>query len=363
MKLSNVNQTQLTQALTKLVKAFDKYSYQNFVVGAVGNKMYIVLYSDHRHLSVNLPAEVENQGAIAVPGKLLKEIISVMGKQPICMQVVGEELLLTSSDNSYTLEGSTDLDQFPSFTLGLRKGEVSIPRNLIHRVVAMVSKEETKQALTGINFSLNAGKIILSATDGHTLSSVNQALDGNINPYPWDVTIPSQAFVALSKNGGKVKILDHDEYVVVKYDNFCSIHKKFESPYPDLSKPLEDRNEFSCLVNRKHLLDACKRIQTFAKQSRNVARIIFTREEINLTLEVNEISGLKETIPLLEQSNLPENSPVFIGGNISYIIKLLNSMGDDEKVKITFNDGLSPLHLYSVVKNQHCLLMPIYIRK
>ena len=360
MKLS-LTQPQLSQALTKLNKAVDKNSHPNILIQAGDGEINLTLYSSRSFSTVTVAADVEEDGYIAVPGKLLKDLVKGLVKQPLALEVEGEDLVISVAGNSYKLQGSLDLDQFPGFNRGECRGTVSFPRTCIHRVIANVSKEETKQALTGVNITVNeGGTVVLSATDGHTLSRVNQSVQDSTT-LSESVTIPAKAFAALGKKGGEVTVTDYDEYVGVEYDNFFSLQPKFESPFPDLAKALEDKSKYSCLVNRKNIIDACKRIQTFAKQSRNVARLHISDDNITVTLAVDDLGAINEEIPLLEKISL-ENSPVIIGVNISYMIKLLNSFGEDGEVEIRFTDTVSPLHLYSVVKRQRCLLMPVYLR-
>lgn len=348
-----LSQPQLNQALTQLIKAFDKYSFPHFLIRGSGGNIHISLYGgNNRHFSVAVPVvEAEEEGAIAVPGKLFKEMVSnIPGNDLISLEVIGEDLHI----NSYVLQGSAGLNQLPSVNLGEAKGSVSFPGALIQRVLSLVSKDETKQALTGVNISVNAGSnIILTATDGHTLSRVTHAVKDS---FSMNTTIPAKAFVALGKKGGDITIVEYEEYLVTSYNNFTATHTKFDSRYPDVSKALDDKNRFSCLVNRKSLLDTCKRIKTLSKDA--AIRVNISATQITINLVVNE-GAVEEKVNFIEPIELSD-SPVTIGINIQYLIKILMCMGEDAQVKLTFTDEASPLFLYS--PDQQCLLMPVFIR-
>lgn len=175
MKLS-IQQQSLKKALSKLNKGFGKDSIPNFLVMAWDYELFIARYTYHSFLSVTVPAEIEKDGEIAVPGKLFKELVGGMSKkQRLKLEVVGEDLVVNSS----VLPGSLDLKQFPNFNRGALKGRVSFP-------------------------------------DG------NLVLSGNA---PIQVRVPVSVFDAMGKKGSAIKIEEYENYITVSYDNCFVVHK------------------------------------------------------------------------------------------------------------------------------------------
>src|SRR5699024_2105539 len=146
---------------------------------------------------------IEETGSIVLqPARFFADIINKLPDDTFTFEVNTQLQASISSAKSFftinTLEASSypylpEIDTSDSFTL-----PVHLLKKVIEQTVIAVSKHESRPILTGVNFSINDGKLRAVATDSHRLSqriipvTVPEDLE-------FQIVIPGNSLLELSK--------------------------------------------------------------------------------------------------------------------------------------------------------------------
>ena len=126
-------------------------------------------------ISTWVGAEIEEEGAITVPARLLTDFVNSLSRQTISVNTMspGKGIELKGEHVSATISGA-DADEFPpipSVSDGVStKVAAKALREAIHQVVLAAAVEDSRPVLTGVNMDLEGTKLVLAAADGFRLA-------------------------------------------------------------------------------------------------------------------------------------------------------------------------------------------------
>src|SRR5437667_7175194 len=150
-----------------------------------------------------IPAEVQEEGGITVPARLLTDFVTAHPDEPLSMSLDKKTQSLAVKSNRFdaNIRGIDPAD-FPPVPAGVDGRKVKVDqadlKDAIEQTVIAASSDEGRPVLTGVYVQLNGGKATLAATDGHRL-----AVDAcAIEPEPGEgetIVIPARALSELSR--------------------------------------------------------------------------------------------------------------------------------------------------------------------
>ncbi|MBI4157916.1 DNA polymerase III subunit beta, partial [Candidatus Woesebacteria bacterium] len=120
--------------------------------------------------SITIGAQIEKEGEITIPGKVIAEVIANLPKETITLEGEMEQLKIKTGSFSSSVLGMNSAD-FPSFPFTLPKKEtINLSRKDISEALSLVlfasSTDETRPTLTGVLFIFEKGNLTLVAADG-----------------------------------------------------------------------------------------------------------------------------------------------------------------------------------------------------
>src|SRR5215218_1954185 len=126
-------------------------------------------------LRVSVEGQIEDQGAVVVPGRLLVDIVRLLPGGDVAIEHRGDEGLVrvTSGSASYALH-TYNPDDFPRLPAveGARNFEVDRTAFLetVAKVSRSASRDESRPVLTGIHVRIEGATLVMAATDSYRLS-------------------------------------------------------------------------------------------------------------------------------------------------------------------------------------------------
>ncbi len=172
------------------------------------NKISLTGFDLNLGIQTSFDGTVTNSGAITIPSKLLSEIVNKLPSEtPVSLEVDenSESILIKSDRGSFNIKGipSDDYPKLPFVESGtsLNIEPSSFLKSLKSTIFAS-SNDDSKQLLTGVNFTFKQNYLESASTDGHRLAV---ALIGNeeyienkdnslLNEGDLSVTIPTRSF-------------------------------------------------------------------------------------------------------------------------------------------------------------------------
>src|SRR3989440_5412055 len=148
-------------------------------------------------------AEVEEEGGITVPARLLTDFVSAHPDEPLTLPLdkKTQSLAVHSPHFDVVIRGIDPAD-FPPVPVAGDGRKVSVPqadlRQAIEQTVVAASTDEGRPVLTGVYVQLNGGKATLAATDGHRLAVKTLTIEAEPGEGE-TIVIPARALSELSR--------------------------------------------------------------------------------------------------------------------------------------------------------------------
>jgi DNA polymerase-3 subunit beta len=315
-------------------------------------------------VSVTVPAEVDEPGALTIPAKKLQELARELPEHPVRMSTKGDRLELTCGRASFKLNG-LPRDEFPTFPAvdfaSSWKIEGKVLHELIRQTSFAVSTEESRPILNGVLWQLGEDGMRMVATNGHRLARMGVGVEAPGAPRA-DLIVPPKALAQVERLFGA-----DDEVEVARSENHIGFRKEgtqvftrlIEGPYPNYEQVIPKDNDKHAIADKGTLQQALRRMAVVASDQTHRVRLSFTSNTLRFSVETPDLGEAHEDLEVEYNGE-----PLDIGFNASYLLEVLRYMPSDD-VKITFK---APERAATVepaardggaVSDYLCLVMPL----
>lgn len=394
MKLST-DQTILSKGLTIVGRSVATRSPLSIIqcvkLIAGGNSLWLVATNLKRTITCELRAKVEEPGEIALPWRLLSEVIAAMPPDCIDLRLNEKTLAVTvTCGKSVSTINGESADEFPLtprpeglVKLGFAPDGL---RQIIRQVAfaAVDEKDVTRPALTGVKMSVANGKSSFVASDGYRLSLSDLDLVGvGVNDVAVDAIIPADGLreagrlcndtntdeavgVEIAKDGMAIMFHydDNPGTDIVAVDMACQV---IDAKFPNVSGivPKLGQHKTRLVMNVADFQRMLRSASLFARDNndRVVLELTPGDEPHHGTLAVwaestqtGNHSG--------EFTALIEGEPMTMAMNVSYLLEALGAV-PDETVAIEVTSGDRPMLLTAAGDDSTAfrhVIMPMQIR-
>src|SRR5262245_56718330 len=164
-----------------------------------------------------VPAAVDADGALAVPGRLLADFAGALPRERlhIAVEQPGDRLVLDSDSFSTEIHGVPPDEFPPTHTTGARE-RLTLPAPLLVQAIGdtlvAASTDEARPVLTGIRVEVAGDRLTLAASDGHRLAMRSVGLDRPGSAPVSAITVPARAMAEVAR---LCKSVDGDLHVSV----------------------------------------------------------------------------------------------------------------------------------------------------
>ena len=249
-----------------------------------------------------IKAEIEEEGEVTVPAKILVEVVS---------NLVGEKIDFTSSLDQLQISTTTFSSQingipaseFPAIPLTGKEAVVVDPQVLLKslpQVTFSAAIDDGRPVLTGILTEIKEKKLQLVATDGYRLAHkvVNTQEDTNFK-----ALIPRRTFEEVMRliseenvDGIKISISDDQNQMLFSFGNTQLSSRLIEGQFPAWEKIIPSETKARVIIERGEFLKAVKLASVFAKTEANILKVKNLPTKLVLTSEAKELGSQKKDV-------------------------------------------------------------------
>jgi DNA polymerase III subunit beta len=281
-------------------------------------------------VSVRVPADVQEPGAITAPAKKLQEIARELpGSVEVSTQ--GDAISISSVRTRFKLNG-LPRDEFPAFPKvdfaeSWRITGQDLTRLITH-VSFAASTEETRPILNGVLWQLGEGQMRMVATNGHRLAKM-------VLPVEDTGALPAGDFIVHPKALGQVqRLFKPDEAVEVgRSENHIGFRgtdvqvftRLIEGPYPNYEQVIPQDSDKTMVADKGALTQAVRRMAIVASDQTHRIRLSLGGPMLKFAVETPDVGTATEELPVEY-----EGEPLEIGFNAQYLLELLRYMPTDE---------------------------------
>jgi DNA polymerase-3 subunit beta len=316
-------------------------------------------------------AEVSREGKVALPAKLLNDIVSRLPEGDITL--IAEEDSADPDSRLATLESASGRFQvrgmsaaeFPDLprveTVETLKLPITAVLSGLRGSLFAASTDETKQILTGIHLSGSADSLEFAATDGHRLAVVETQCQPSEG---FALTIPARALrelermLALHPETDDLALAVDESQVIFELPDKRLTSRKLEGAYPAYQQLIPAQFARTVTVERKRLLSSLERVAVLADQRNHLVKFTLEGEkgQLILSVEAQDLGSAKESMPADITGESGE-----IAFNVKYLLDGLKALPSSD-IEIQLNEGTQPVILTPLGEAKMIyLVMPVQI--
>jgi DNA polymerase III subunit beta len=317
-----------------------------------------------------LDIESDENGKIAVPAKLILEILKSLPEQPITFTIneKNKSIELTSDNGKYKITGEIAED-FPKFPTIEDASSFEVPAeiliNAINKTLFAISNDELKPALTGLYMELDEEHLCFVTTDGNKLVKYQRNDIKSNDTTSFIIPKKTLNVIKSSISGDNASMGVEVKYnkinALFSLGNITIVCRLIDEKFPDFNSAIPVNLPNKLRVNRIEFLDCLKRIYIFSNKSSN---------QINFKIAGNELQVSTQALDFANEASERlscefEGEDMEIGFNARYLIEMSSCMDSDEVVVSL----LAPSRPGTITPNESneneslvMLLMPIVVK-
>jgi len=285
-------------------------------------------------LETGLQAEVEGEGAILLPGRLLAEVSRSLGdaKVEIESRPAEKDVEIRSGGSSFHLR-VLPAEDFPSFPED--EGEpLKIPAAALASTVDLVaraaSRDDMRPVLTGVLVTASGNEMTMVATDSYRLAVKRTELEGGIGG-ELEANIPARALRELGRilsteGVEEVSVGLLPNQAVFKAGAIVLNTRLIDGQFPNFRQLLPESYDHDVRLPRSDFLDVTRRVSQLAQRNAPL-RLSFAPGELTVAAETPDVGDAEETMPAAF-----EGEPLEIGFNPEFLKEGIESVEGDEVV-------------------------------
>jgi DNA polymerase-3 subunit beta len=309
-------------------------------------------------LRASLEADVDGDGAAVVPGRLLVDLVRQLPAGEVTLEHRPEEgVVRVDSGASQSRLNSYGVEDFPRLP-GLEGVQTfTVAREPLLATVAQVSRaasrDESRPVLTGILVRLEAGKLVMAATDSYRLSVKETALGDGAPDF--EAIVPARALGELARiaqTGEEIEMGLHENQVVFLVDGVTLTSRRIDGQFPNYRQLVPESFEHVVHVPRAELLEVVRRTAVIVQRN-SPLRLRFAEGELTVSAQTQDVGESRETLPVAFDAE-----PLEIGFNAEFLREGIESVAGDE-LRLKLISPLRPAVLQGEGDDFTYLLMPI----
>jgi DNA polymerase-3 subunit beta len=325
---------------------------------ASGGELRLAATDMELSLRATVPAQVEGDGAIVLPGRTLVDIARLLPAADVTIEHRAAESVVhvTSGSASYTLH-TYNAEDFPRLPDVGTSDTFPVDRasllETITRVARAASRDEARPVLTGVLVQFAGDKLVMAATDSYRLAVKETQLPGSAPDL--EAIVPGRALQELARVAGDVEEIAvgvQANQVVFSLGDVWLTTRRIDGQFPNYRQLLPESFEYELTIPRGELLDVVRRAAVMIQRATPL-QLRFAEGEVTVVARTHEVGESRESLPVPFTGEALE-----IGFNAEYLRDGLESVeGDDVRVKLI--SSLRPAVLQGPGDDFTYLVMPI----
>lgn len=290
---------------------------------------------------------VEKEGSFILPARYILDIVRKTAEEWINFEMVDTNLLLVHTNQTEFNLKCFDLIEYPNTYFIENEPSFTINSTdlakIINQTVFCISQNESRPALTGVNFKISGKELVVVGSDSFRLSQKKLIMNPS-NIISQNCIIPGKSAQELLKILGELKepreVMVHvsNNKMLFIFDEIRLQTNLIDATYPDTSRAIPEIFETEIEVSKHSLLHAVDVASLLSKDvHNNIVNLIISEQTIQIASSSEEVGKVKEELPIrfIQGKNLT------IAINGQFIIDALRTI-PAQKVILKFNDELKP---------------------
>ena len=308
-------------------------------------------------LRTTVPAEVEGEGSLVIPARLLGDIVKLLPAESVTLAYRPEDGVASIESGSYSSRvnvfAAEDFPRLPSIDVPLQEVEAASLLETVQRVSRAASRDESRPVLTGILVKFEGSRLTMAATDSYRMAVKETELASG-GP-ELEAIIPARALDELGRvaaGAESVQLGVHENHVIFGAGSAWLTTRRIDGQFPNVSQLRPETFDVELQLPRGELLEAVRRAAVLAQRNTPL-RLRFAEGELTISAQSQDVGETRESLAVRYTGE-----PLEIGFNAEFLREGLESVTADE-VKLELINPLRPGLISAEGDTFWYLIMPI----
>lgn len=368
MKLS-CSQADLTLALSLVNRAVSPNNtlpvLNNILIKAEGKKLFLCATNLEIAISSSFDADVQNEGTLTVPAKVLSSYVSLLEENSVEVGVLnGSTLVIKTAGSESKMKGISS-EEFPLLPKIENPTTFVLPvqelKDAIEQVVFAASTNISRPVLTGLYWKIEGKTLKLVATDSYRLGEKTVELTEGMEA---DVTfiVPAKTAQELSKvlESAKEKTFEvkiGKGQILFKVGGVELMSRLIEGNFPDYERILPKEVKAELVVSNEAFTLALKKLSVIVRENNNNVKVRAEKDKLLIFSDETQVGQGVCEVP----TSGMKGEPIETALNVQYLLDVLSHL-KDPSVHFGLNDALSPVMVTPAQASGYLhIIMPLKI--
>ena len=298
---------------------------------------------DHKNLSVSasdlettmsatLEIDSTSKGSVAVPAKLLLDILKTFPEQPLTFTVEENSTIEISSNSGKYAIAYAPGEEFPkSVNLDNPSSTVvasEVLATAISKTIFAAGNDDLRPVMSGVFFQFSPEGLIFVATDAHKLVKYSRS-DVKASQVA-DFIMPKKPLNILKSilgtSDADVTIEYNDSNATFSFESYILTCRLIDGKYPNYEAVIPKENPNKLMINRVLLLNSVRRVAIFSNKTTHQIRLKIAGAELNISAEDIDYSNKAEERLTCDY----QGDDMQIGFNSRFLSEMLTNLTSDE---------------------------------
>lgn len=305
---------------------------ENFLFELDKNSLRVSASDLETTISGNLEVECDSKGSIAVPARLLLDILKSFPEQPLTFVVEDNNTIEISSNHGKYALAYADGAEFPKAIEITNPSSTVIQSDIlataISKTIFASGNDDLRPVMSGVFFQFSTESLTFVATDAHKLVKYTRE----------DVKASETAEFIMPKkplNLMKSILAGSEEDVLIEYnesnakfvfDNVELVCRLIDGKYPNYEAVIPKENPNKLTIDRGQFLSSVRRVSIFSNKTTHQIRLKIAGAELNVSAEDLDYSNKAEERLTCSY----QGDDMQIGFNSRFLTEMLSNLTSDE---------------------------------
>jgi DNA polymerase-3 subunit beta len=288
---------------------------------------------------------IEKEGAITVPAKVFRDLISNLPESVITV-TLNERLLHVETEKNVAKLNTVAADEYPDIPVMASDVEVlemetELFSDAVKSVVFAAASDDSRPIFSGVYLSFIDGVLSIVASDGFRLSEKTLELDTPFNK-TFSVVIPAKTLMEVSRlidsaHPTQIALDERSNLVLFSNKDTVVATRILEGNFPDYKNIIPKAHSLEVEMAYEDLLEAVRLADVFAQQVDSSVKVKFSSEGVISVSSRSPEAG--EHTSSFDAAVEGEDLEIVL--NSKYILDFLNNAATD-KILFHTQNNLSP---------------------
>lgn len=286
------------------------------------------------------PAEVLKPGAVTLSAKYVFDIVNNLPEAQLTVKKLANNYAeITSGNAKFKIVGMAP-EEYPKLPKEENAPLVQVSGatllEMIKKTAFAISTDETRYILNGVFFEpKEESKVRMVATDGHRLSLVERALEGDFK-LKSGVIIPRKGLFELKR------LLDEapeaechlgfaENSALFKKPGLTMVMRLIDGQFPEYQRVIPKEGEKVVTMPKASFMDGLKRIALLSADKSNAVKVGLKENSLKISSHNPDLGEADDELPVAYQGG-----EITVGFNARYLMDVLSVLETDE---VTFELG------------------------